>query len=1112
MAAKAMAGTITVVSNSVSGSPVPVYNLSAEGDLDWAKWGTVLATDYDHKYTGTTPLIPNVTVLGDAPAVKYFSGAAGSFTWVDGALDWTRTAVATGIYTSTNQVGAGFQLTVPASTTPTVLNLYVSQYKAIGKVDVQLSDGTPSISVTNPSGNAAWRYTINFAASAESSTLTVSHVIASASAGGNVTILAASLSSAATLPLSVPAPTMNCPSIVAAGSTFTLTCNPKGVGATGKASFAYQWQVSSNGSNYADLADATNNPLTIAASGPGDYNYRVCITNSALGAVVTSAPVALHVVTPSGFLAGGCVSVTTGTSVNLTSEGVTDWAHWGTTGPFDFDYKAGLIGNYSQIGAGSLQQYSAAVGYSWTDAATANNLVVSNTSCIGVPMTDSPDGFQVSIPATTSLQCAQVYLGNINAKLHVEASMSDGSAPFFTSDPSIYGTLRYTFKFKAASAGQTLNIRITSSQHSGANPAYSLESISLQPADIYVIPPPVFSPRSDVVSGENMTVSFDPSLVQGMIAPLTFQWLKNTGSGFINIPNATNATAAYGPAGAPGTEYVEVMVADSYGGLATSAPVALTVSQPTGKLKILYKELLGVPARTNDLTTEGDLDWIQWGLGNKVTMNRKATEGELISTYKIIGSGSAYSFANAPTYYEWSDGTPTATSTPQNTGVYKANNNNGFEIDVAAAQTNRVLHIYMGSYARPMHFTAALSDNTAASLVDDTIEAGTTYRVNIEFAAGTPGSNSLILKLTSVGSGGNVSIGAVTLCSSNNAPPLTVSTPVLAPTNSVVAGSAVTVSAAATGQPPLSYQWLVSANGGDYVPLASDYTNALALGKLFTTAPSVGTYAYKLVVTNEARGAVTSAPVTLTVTGPATSVLTSATSEMVGTTTMLDSEGTLDWVLFANTSYTNPVRSATGGSLITYSSIGSGDNYTLTLAPYNTSAFQWTNGVPDVSGITSNVMRVNAAGDGYELLIPAASNQRTFKLYCACRYSTMHIEAFLSDGSAPVFVDESFVDTTANSMRCYSFKYSSQNPGQYLVVRLWQMSTGWVGIGAATLSEQIPLEISLTPVGGGQLMLSWPAGILLEAPEVTGPWTTNTAVSPYTLMMNGPRKFFRIQQ
>jgi hypothetical protein len=45
----------------------------------------------------------------------------------------------------------------------------------------------------------------------------------------------------------------------------------------------------------------------------------------------------------------------------------------------------------------------------------------------------------------------------------------------------------------------------------------------------------------------------------------------------------------------------------------------------------------------------------------------------------------------------------------------------------------------------------------------------------------------------------------------------------------------------------------------------------------------------------------------------------------------------------------------------------------------------------------------------------------------------------------------------------------------------------------------------------GNLVLSWPAGVLLQASSVTGPWATNSASSPYTNQPVYPQMFYRLQ-
>jgi hypothetical protein len=53
-------------------------------------------------------------------------------------------------------------------------------------------------------------------------------------------------------------------------------------------------------------------------------------------------------------------------------------------------------------------------------------------------------------------------------------------------------------------------------------------------------------------------------------------------------------------------------------------------------------------------------------------------------------------------------------------------------------------------------------------------------------------------------------------------------------------------------------------------------------------------------------------------------------------------------------------------------------------------------------------------------------------------------------------------------------------------------------------------SLSIQPAGS-QVRLTWPFGTLLEATNVTGPWTTNLNASPYLVTPTGPQKFYRVQ-
>ncbi len=58
-----------------------------------------------------------------------------------------------------------------------------------------------------------------------------------------------------------------------------------------------------------------------------------------------------------------------------------------------------------------------------------------------------------------------------------------------------------------------------------------------------------------------------------------------------------------------------------------------------------------------------------------------------------------------------------------------------------------------------------------------------------------------------------------------------------------------------------------------------------------------------------------------------------------------------------------------------------------------------------------------------------------------------------------------------------------------------------------TKGPQVTLTIQRI---GTDVKLTWPQGTLMEADSVTGPWTTNTATSPYTNTPGGAQKFYRL--
>jgi hypothetical protein len=65
-----------------------------------------------------------------------------------------------------------------------------------------------------------------------------------------------------------------------------------------------------------------------------------------------------------------------------------------------------------------------------------------------------------------------------------------------------------------------------------------------------------------------------------------------------------------------------------------------------------------------------------------------------------------------------------------------------------------------------------------------------------------------------------------------------------------------------------------------------------------------------------------------------------------------------------------------------------------------------------------------------------------------------------------------------------------------------------IGFG---IMPPVVVDIAPNPSVPGTLSLSWSQGTLLQAPSVTGPWTTNTATSPYTVDPTNAQLFFKIK-
>jgi hypothetical protein len=207
-----------------------------------------------------------------------------------------------------------------------------------------------------------------------------------------------------------------------------------------------------------------------APSVPGTYHFQWRMYEPGAGYFGDYTPdVTVTVSAPSnGTLSGGVAFPAS--AVNLTQEGVLDWAHWGLTASSSFDHKAGVsqgISNYSVIGTANIGLYGDNhTAFTWSDGVTTQGGVQSATgTTTGVFVNLVGNGFRITAPADTTARTLRVYVGVSDAQGTLTANLSDGSAPFYT-DSTVnntggnnYGV--YTISYSAASSGQTLIVNYT---------------------------------------------------------------------------------------------------------------------------------------------------------------------------------------------------------------------------------------------------------------------------------------------------------------------------------------------------------------------------------------------------------------------------------------------------------------------------------------------------------------------------------------------------------------------------------------------------------------------------------------------------------------------------
>src|SRR5438876_6340886 len=145
-----------------------------------------------------------------------------------------------------------------------------------------------------------------------------------------------------------------------------------------------------------------------------------------------------HIVA-AGTLNGSFSTIPSGTIINLTAAGPVDWVHWGLYTDTSVDRKASVtpqISNFNPVYNTSdsnayvfVYQYSDNLnGYSWSDGTPTASVTNTTTGVWAYGLPQMGTGFEISVPADTSIRTLKVYVGVFAAVGRFVASLSDGSA------------------------------------------------------------------------------------------------------------------------------------------------------------------------------------------------------------------------------------------------------------------------------------------------------------------------------------------------------------------------------------------------------------------------------------------------------------------------------------------------------------------------------------------------------------------------------------------------------------------------------------------------------------------------------------------------------------
>ncbi len=880
---------------------------------------TVILAPVSQSYTLGQSVTFTATAGGTPKPTMQWQVSAGGVIWTNiaGATKSTYTFTPTAAMSGYSYRAVFSNVGGTVATAPATLLLYTAPSVMGNPISQAVNTGTSVAFTATASGTPV--PTVQWQTSTDGVTWTnisganstTYHITASTSTAGHMyrakfsNSLGTSVSNPATLTVyAPPAITTNPVSQSAtAGSQVTFTAAAAGTPAP-----TVQWQVSTNGTTWSNLAGATSTSYTFTATtAMSGYKYQAMFTNSrglfslttAATLTVSAAPAAPTVTTnPSSHsvASGATVSFTAAASGTPTPivqwQSSTDGTTWSAVaGATSASY------SFAATTAASGTQYRAVFTNSQGTATTTAATLSVNAAPV---VTTNPTNRSVAPGAVASFTAAATGATSVQWQV----SSNNG-----TSYTNISGATAATYNVTttAAISGNLYRAQFINTYGSTLTTAATL-TVSAAPI---VTTNPV---SKTAVAGT--TVSFTAA-ASGTPVP-TVQWqLSTDGSTWTNIAGATSTTYSF-TATAAMTAYQYHAIFTSSIGTATTTAATLTVNSPpiVTANPVSQSVNAGAQASFTAAATDATTLTVQWQLSTNGTTWTNIS-GATSTTYTVTATAAMSSNQYRAVFTDAASLTANTTAATLSVLSAPVVTTNPAAQTATAGGTASFTAAASGTPAPTAQWQVSTDGSTWNNIGGAT---STTYAFTVTTAAS---GNQYRAVFTNSQGTATTAAGKLTVV----VQPVVTTNPV---SQAVVAGTTVSFTSAANGAS--TTQWQLSINGGS---TWTNITGATAATYSLTSAVTMSGYQYRAVFTNTSGSATTSAatltvgiPITIT-SNPQSAAVAAGTSVTLTTSAIGSPAPTVQWQVSSDhaATWTNITGATTTSYAVTVTAANSGYEY-----------------------------------------------------------------------------------------------------------------------------------------------------------------------------------------